>query len=219
MAVTGNVLPIELETEAQHHFEKYGGLGRGFKRFEANKRWFQSFKRRAVPTWRLGACANAAFRATIFKHPEIGFFNETLGAGTPTGCSEDSYLLYKILKANYVIIYEPTSYVWHKHRQNMASFRRQIYNYSKGHVAHHLITLIRDKDLRGLFRIIIELPITNLKRIKKSFRGRSNYPISMIFLEVAGNFAGPWALLRSWLRVKKHGRSARYLRPRKKKFR
>ena len=213
MAVTGNVLPIELETEAQHLFENYGGLGRGFKRFEANRKWFESFRRRAVPTWRLGACANAAFRATIFNHPEIGLFNEILGAGTPTGCSEDSYLLYKILKANYTIIYEPTSFVWHKHRRNMSSFRRQIYNYSKGHIAHHLITAIRDKDLRGLFRITAELPITNINRIKRSFRGRNSYPISMIFLEIAGNFAGPWALLRSWLRVKRQGRSSPYSGP------
>jgi glycosyltransferase involved in cell wall biosynthesis len=210
MCVMGNVLPIELETKAQHYFEKYGGLGRGFKRFEANRKWFQSFKRRAVPTWRLGACANAAFRATIFNHPEIGTFKEALGAGTPTGCSEDSYLLYKILKANYVIIYEPTSFVWHKHRQSMKSFRRQIYNYSKGHVAHHLITLLRDKDLRGLFRILAELPVNNINRIKRSLMGRSGYPISMIFLEIAGTFVGPWALLRSWIRVKRLGRSAPY---------
>ncbi len=213
MAVTGNVLPIELETRAQHLFEKYGGLGRGFKRFEANTKWFNSFRRRAVPTWKLGACANAAFRSTIFKHPEIGIFNEMLGAGTPTGCSEDSYLLYKILKANYVIKYEPTSFVWHKHRQSISSFRRQIYNYSKGHIAHHLITLIRDKDLRGLFRIIAELPIDNINRIKRSFLGRSGYPISMILLEIAGNLAGPWALFRSWLHVKRQGRSTPYSKP------
>ena len=210
MAVTGNVLPIELETEAQHVFEKYGGLGRGFQRFEADSKWFQSFRRRAVPTWNLGACANAAFRATIFKHSEIGFFDETLGAGTPTGCSEDSYLMYKILKANYSIVYEPSSFVWHKHRNNMSSFRRQIYNYSKGHVAHHLITLIRDKDLRGLFRIIAELPLNNINRIRKSVMGKSSYPLSMILLEMAGNFAGPWALFRSWLNVKRQERSTRY---------
>jgi len=191
-------------------------LGRGFKRVEANKKWFKSFKRRSVPTWKLGACANAAFRATIFKHPQIGMFNEILGAGTPTGCSEDSYLLYKILKAGYVAIYEPTSFVWHKHRQSMKSFRRQIYNYSKGHVAHHLITLFHDNDLRGLFRIMVELPLTNIKRIKRSFRSKSNYPMSMVFLEIFGNFVGPWALLRSWIRVKKQERSSPYLDAAKK---
>jgi glycosyltransferase involved in cell wall biosynthesis len=210
MCVTGNVLPIELESKAQHYFEKYGGLGRGFKRFEANRKWFESFKRKAVPTWRLGACANAAFRATIFKDPRIGLFKESLGAGTPTGCSEDSYLMYKILKSGYSIIYEPTSYVWHKHRQNMSSFRKQIYNYSKGHIAHHLLTLFNDKDLRGLYRILLELPITNFNRIKRSFKRKTEYPISMILLEIVGNLIGPWALLRSWVRVRRQGKSASY---------
>ena len=34
MVVTGNVLPAELETVAQRQFEWYGGLSRGFERFE-----------------------------------------------------------------------------------------------------------------------------------------------------------------------------------------
>src|SRR5262249_37020484 len=51
MIVTGNVIPRELETPSQQMFELYGGLGRGFKRFEVNGDWFESFKFRAVPTW------------------------------------------------------------------------------------------------------------------------------------------------------------------------
>ncbi|HSU49435.1 MAG TPA: glycosyltransferase, partial [Segetibacter sp.] len=72
MAVTGNVLPLELETTSQHFFEIYGGLGRGFKTAEFDGKWFQSFRKGAVPTWKIGACANAAFRAKIFANPEIG---------------------------------------------------------------------------------------------------------------------------------------------------
>ena len=91
MAVTGHVLPIELETESQRLFEAYGGLGKGFDRFEADGEWFRN-RRVAVPTWTLGATANAAFRGTIFTDPAIGVLDEALGAGMPTGCSEDTYL-------------------------------------------------------------------------------------------------------------------------------
>ena len=38
---------------------------------------------------RLGATANAAFRRSIFFDPAIGLLDEALGAGMPTGCSED----------------------------------------------------------------------------------------------------------------------------------
>jgi O-antigen biosynthesis protein len=208
MVVTGNVLPMELETPAQHLFEVYGGLGRGFTRQEADIDWFEAFRRKAVPTWQLGATACAAFRANIFSHPSIGLFDEALGAGTPTGCSEDTYLFYKVLKEGYTIVYEPLAYVWHKHRRDMSELRRQIYNYSKGHVAYHLTTLLRDRDLRALIRILIELPRYHASRIKYHLFGRGIYPFSLTFLEIAGNLMGGWALWRSRKRVKHLGLSS-----------
>ena len=118
MAVTGNILPSELDTAAQRLFEAYGGLGRGFEPVAVDGAWFRQF-RSAVPTWTLGATANAAFRAEIFAHPQIGMLDEALGAGTPTGCSEDTYLFYKILKADYTLVYEPSAFVFHRHRRDL----------------------------------------------------------------------------------------------------
>jgi GT2 family glycosyltransferase len=216
MLVTGNVLPLELETPAQRLFERYGGLGRGFEPREVNGEWFESFRRCAVPTWELGATANAAFRASIFSHPEIGLLDEALGVGTPTGCSEDTYTFYQVLKTGYTLVYEPAAYVWHKHRRNMSALRRQIYNYSKGHVAYHLTTLLRYHDLRALIRLGYELPrghlLQILRQIKARLRGnRSNYPFSIILPQILGNLAGPWALWRSRRRVKREGRSQPYI--------
>ena len=150
MIVTGNVFPVELETSAQRHFEQYGGLGRGFEPLEADASWFQRFRRRAVPTWQLGATANAAFRVSIFDHPEIGLMDEALGPGMPSGVGEDTYLFYKVLKAGYTLVYKPAAYVWHKHRREQRALHRQIFNYSKGHVAYHLTTMLRDGDMRAL---------------------------------------------------------------------
>jgi O-antigen biosynthesis protein len=210
MVVTGNVLPMELETEAQHLFEKYGGLGKGFEPQEADQAWFRSFSR-ALPTWKLGATANAAFRSCIFNHPEIGMFDEALGAGTPTGCSEDTYVFYKVLKAGYTIIYEPKAYVFHKHRRSMSAFKSQIYNYSKGHVAYHLTTLFSDHDLRAFVRLFVELPPYHIKRLIRSFLGRGDYPISLILREIAGNLAGFLALFQSRWRVRHLGASEPYI--------
>jgi GT2 family glycosyltransferase len=210
MAVTGNILPLELETAAQRLFETYGGLGRGFEPMVVNGSWFRQF-RSAVPTWKLGATANAAFRAAIFTHPQIGPMDEALGAGMPTGCSEDTYLFYKILKAGYTLVYEPAAYVWHKHRRDLAALRRQLYNYSKGHVAYQLTTLLRDHDRRALERLAIRLPQTYIQRTKERLLGRSDYPLSLILLEIAGNLAGPWSLWRARRRVRRAGRSLPYI--------
>lgn len=208
-AVTGNILPRELETRAQCLFEAYGGLGRGFQRKEAGTHWFRSYHRRPVPTWQLGGTANAAFRADIFTHPDIGLMDEALGPGMPSGVGEDTYLFYKLIKAGYTLVYEPDAYVWHRHRRDMRALRRQIYNYSKGHIAYHLTTLWKDRDLRALTRVLVPISRSHLWRIKRRLRGRSAYPVSLVMLELFGNLVGPVALWRSWLRVKREGSCGR----------
>lgn len=208
MAVTGHILPIELETEAQCRFEAYGGLGKGFTRLDVDGDWFRR-QRGAVPTWKLGATANAAFRATIFSDPRIGVLDEALGAGMPTGCSEDTYLFYRILKAGHTITYDPAAWVWHRHRRDAAALRRQIYAYSKGHVAYHLTTLQRDGDKRALVRLLYSLPKVYVKRTYARVRGWSDYPFSLILVEIAGTFAGPWALWQARRKVRKLGPGAR----------
>ena len=210
MAVTGHVVPLELETEAQCRFEAYGGLGKGFARFEFDRHWFRCH-RTAVPTWRIGATANAAFRASIFTRPEIGLLDEALGAGTPTGCSEDTYLFYRILKAGHSIVYEPSAYVWHRHRESMAALRAQIYAYSKGHVAYQLTTWMREGDRRALLRLGLSLPKTYVGRAWERIRRRSDYPLRLVALEILGNLAGPIALWRSRRRVRRLGSSIRLL--------
>lgn len=208
MAVTGHVLPLELEFEAQCRFEAYGGLGKGFTPFTVDGDWFRN-RRTAVPTWQIGATANAAFRASVFADPDIGLMEEALGAGTPTGCSEDTYVFYKILKAGHTIMYEPSAFVWHRHRLSMDSLKRQIYAYSKGHVAYHLTTWLFDGDRRALVRLCYSLPKTYARRAWQRIRRRSDYPLSLIGLEVLGNLAGPVALWRSHRRARRLGRSER----------
>ena len=210
-AVTGNILPFRLDSEAAVLFERYGGLGRGEDALVANRKWMSSFRRHAVPTWRLGATANAAFRADIFATAGIGLFDEALGAGSPTGCSEDTLLFYKILAAGWSIAYQPDAWLWHEHRNSMPALRTQLYNYSKGHVAYHLLVYAQHRDLRSLRRVLLTLPLWRLRQIYAYVRrrirgGEPDFPLSLILLELLGNLVGPWSLARSLLRVRKHGR-------------
>lgn len=213
MAVTGNVLPLELDTDAQCLFESYGGLGRGFEPVKVDGHWFRSFHFGSVPTWTLGATANAAFRATIFADPEVGLMDEALGPGTPTGVGEDTYLFYKVLRAGGTIVYAPDAWVWHRHRREMDALRRQLVAYSTGHVAYHLTTLLRDGDLRALVRIAIGLPMAHGWRAVRRVVRRMPPTLLMLAWEVAGNLAGPWRLFQSRRRVRRLGRSAPYVAP------
>jgi GT2 family glycosyltransferase len=206
MIVTGNVLPAALDTRAQRLFEAYGGLGRGWQRRIVDIDWFNQF-RRAVPTWRLGCTANAGFRRSIFANPAIGPMDEALGAGTPTGCSEDTYVFYRVLKAGFAIAYEPDAFVWHRHRCSMGAVRRQIYSYAKGHAAYQLTTWRRDGDRRGLLRLLYELPGVYARRAWQRIRHRGDYPLTFVILEILGTLAGPFALWRSRRRVRRLGPS------------
>jgi len=208
MVVTGHVLPQELSTKAQQLFETYGGLGRGWEPFDVGTEWIESLRIRPIPTWLLGATANAAFRTDIFRHPEIGLLDEALGTGTPTGCSEDTDLFHKVLRAGYRIAYEPSAYVWHRHRGEMSSLVRQIYSYSKGHVAYQLTVVRRFGEPGALFRLFAQLPFWHLSQLRLWAHGWRDYPLRLILNEIAGNLAGPWALWRSRRRVKRLGRSA-----------
>ncbi|HMQ29571.1 MAG TPA: glycosyltransferase [Chloroflexaceae bacterium] len=207
MATTGNVLPAQLATPAQQLFEVYGGLGRGFERRVADPAWFRGF-RSAVPTWRLGATANAAFRASALADVRVGLMDEALGPGMPSGVGEDTYLFYRILRAGHTLVYEPAAYVWHTHRATMPQLRRQLLAYSTGHVAYHLTTLLRDGDRRALRQLLMELPRAYAWRAREALRARPSYPLSLLALELAGSLAGPWALWRSRRRVRQEGRSA-----------
>jgi GT2 family glycosyltransferase len=211
MIVTGNVLPLELESDAQNLFEYYGGLGRGFEQREFGSSWFRSSKYNAVPTWTLGCTANAAFHASIFVNPDIALMDEALGPGMPSGVGEDTYLFYKTLKAGYRVVYEAGAYVWHRHRREVSALRRQLYGYSKGHVAYHLTTLFSDRDLRGLIQVLYWLPRYHLYRIRSCLSRASPYPLSLIMLEIGGNLIGPLALWQSRRRVQREGRSGPYV--------
>lgn len=205
MMVTGNVLPAELETRSQIEFENYGGLGRGFQRREFDRGWFDSFIRKAVPTWTIGATANTAVRTSVLCDPAVGLMDESLGPGTPTGVGEDTYLFYKTLKAGYTIIYEPAAYVWHKHRASEKALQNQIYNYSKGHTAYHCATFINDHDFRGMIHIGLVLSIYQIKQVINWVRGSRRRSLRTILLEIQGNLIGPAALWISRRRVRRLG--------------
>jgi hypothetical protein len=54
-AVTGLVLPAELETEAQCIFEKVWTFGRGFQRRDFGPLFFSDARKQACPAWEIGA--------------------------------------------------------------------------------------------------------------------------------------------------------------------
>jgi O-antigen biosynthesis protein len=207
--VCGNVLPLTLDAPSQRHFERYPSLGKGFEAFEADQAWFFRDWLHAVHTWSLGATANTAFRASLLRDPDVGMFEEVLGAGMPAGVGEDTYFFYRALLSGYRIRYEPSAIVWHEHRRTAGELERQLSAYSRGHVAYHLHTLFSERDFRALPHLG-RVVSWHLKRVVATLRGKGDgSPLPLILAELRGNLAGPLALWQSHRIVRERGRGPR----------
>ena len=186
MAVTGLVLPAELETEAQMIFEKIlGYLNKGYLPKTFDNRFFEETKSVGVPAWEVGAGANMAFRRMIFE--SAGNFDERLGAGA-SGCSEDSELWYRILAEGWFCRYEPTAVVHHYHRREMDGLKQQIYQYYRGFVTALLCQFARYRHWGNLRRLFITLPLYYKYLYGKFTQVKSLDGI--LSAVIAGSFAG-----------------------------
>ena len=135
-AVTGLVLPAELATEAQRHFETYWGFGQGYQRQDFDSARFAAHANGVFPAWEIGAGASMAFRREIFDR--VGFFDERLDVGQ-AGCSGDSEFWYRLLAKGYTCRYEPASVAFHFHRRTVEGLSSQIFHYMRGHAAALLV--------------------------------------------------------------------------------
>jgi GT2 family glycosyltransferase len=155
-AVTGLVIPAELETEAQVVFETtLGWFPSSTRSVTFDERFFEKSLRWGVPVWRMGAGANMAVRRSALM--AAGLFDERLGAGA-AGCSEDSELWYRLLARGWVCQYEPTAVVFHRHRRELAEVRRQAYDYTRGHMAALFVQFARHGHWGNLRRAFVSLP-------------------------------------------------------------
>jgi cellulose synthase/poly-beta-1,6-N-acetylglucosamine synthase-like glycosyltransferase len=158
MAVTGLILPAELETRAQLIFEQhFACFHLGYRGREFDSAYFGALKNKGVHAWSVGAGANMAIRRRAW---DLGFrFDTRLGPGVFGGCGEDSEYWYRLLAAGWKCVYDPSAVVYHHHRRDMGELRRQVKQYMKGHVAALLLQYRNDRTWGNLRRVLFTLPM------------------------------------------------------------
>lgn len=196
-AVTGPVLPRRLDSEAAFAFEAdYGGLAADLfpRQFDCN--FLNQPLGEAPPVWQIGAGANMAIRRTAFA--QAGVFDVRLGAGA-SGCSEDSELFHRLLRAGLKCRYEPTAVVHHHHREDLASLRRQMRAYMRGHSAALLVQFQHSRHPGNLIRAFFGLPIwMSAVAVRLALSGRSTRR-AVLPWELLGLAEGPIEWLK-WRR-------------------
>jgi glycosyltransferase involved in cell wall biosynthesis len=194
MAVTGLVLPAELETRAQLIFEQQWGFGRGFCRIDFDSAFFERNRDYGCPVWQIGAGANMAFRRCAFA--EVGYFDERLDVGA-AGCSGDSEYWYRLLAAGWTCRYEPSAVAFHYHRREYESLARQIFAYMRGHTAALLVQFERHGHQGNLRRTFLTLPTWYAKKAVHRFWHGVDDTNCLLSQEVRGALAGIIYYLRT----------------------
>ena len=208
-AVSGLVVPLELEAEAQILFEQSGsGLDRGFApltfrragRFSVlrrDERTGAEQVRSLYLTGELGLGSNMAFRASALA--AMGGFDEALGVGTATRGGEDLAMEVELLTAGHQLAYEPAAIVQHAHRATFPELERQIYGYGIGFTA--MLTAITLRDPRHVIGLALVLPVWlrslrdpgSAKRVNRP----PGYPRQLARAELRGMVAGPFGYLKA----------------------
>ncbi|CAN5497259.1 hypothetical protein BH20ACT23_BH20ACT23_02790 [soil metagenome] len=186
-AVTGLVVPLELETRAQLLFELYGGFGRGFKTI-----WYRvgPTSKLHVGAGRFGTGANMAFRRTVLQ--ELGGFDPALDVGTVTNGGGDLEMFFRVLQEGNVLLYDPAAIVRHCHRRDYEALRVQLTNHGIGFYSYAVRSVLAyPKQFPSfawftgwwLFRWI-------LRRLLVSLARPGRFPRELVLAEWRGAFQG-----------------------------
>jgi GT2 family glycosyltransferase len=208
-AVTGLVVPAELETPAQIFFEQSGsGLDRGYAaltferagRFQIRRRNLDDGSELVHSLYEMGELglgSNMAFRTDALR--DAGAFDEALGTGTPTRGGEDLAILVALLDDGHRLGYEPAAIVHHTHRASIEDLERQLYGYGLGFTA--MLTAVALRRPRHFFGLASVVPAW-LRSLRdpdsaKLANRTDDFPSELGGTELRGMLAGPVAYLRA----------------------
>jgi glycosyltransferase involved in cell wall biosynthesis len=197
-AVTGLVLPLELETPAQEAFERFVGFGRGFER-----RSFSANTLRPVGCARVGAGASMAIRRELVTGMRL--FDVELDGGTLTRSGGDHYAFYRLLRSGHVIVYNPEALSWHRHRRSDHELRSTLFGYSVGAYCYLLRCMVAHGDLQAFFAGMGWFLKHHVRQLWRGLRHHPDaQPPSLTLAEWRGALTAPWAFARSLRRRQGH---------------
>ncbi|HEV8124840.1 MAG TPA: glycosyltransferase [Gemmatimonadales bacterium] len=195
LCVTGLTAPLELETRAQERFEEESPFGRGFIR-----KVFDPSRHNPHRSGPLGAGVNMAVRRSVLE--SIGGFDEALDAGTPTASGGDHDLFTRVLLAGHRVVYDPAALVWHRHRRDWASLRRTLQGYGTGVYAAWTKSFLVRGELAAPAMALGWFWHDQLPGLLRSVRRHHDRrSVRLVLAELWGCALGPWAYLRSVLKV------------------
>lgn len=201
-AITGLVMPYELDTDAQISFERRGGFRRGFAKRRYRGPVLPGNSLYPVGAGIFGAGCNMVLRREVAQ--DIGGFDEALDTGPPLPGGGDLDMFFRIIRAGNPLVYEPRMIVFHKHRREHRALLRQYWTWGTGMMAFVDKTYANDFDKRAQLRELQRWWVMNgLRELKLSLKS-GQLPADLILAEFVGGLVGmAGAYSRSHRRIKK----------------
>jgi GT2 family glycosyltransferase len=140
----------------------------------------------------VGSGANFAILRDLIQ--QLGGFDESLGAGSPTRGGEDIDGFFRVLRTGRSIVYEPSAIVWHVHRADFAELRRQIYGYGLGFGAY-ATKYVLNHNTRSEVVSLLPRSLAHMARTWYSIAATPHSDAmnrrALVFAEMRGMAAGP----------------------------
>lgn len=208
--VTGMVLPLELQSEAQKRFEQYAGFSRGITRQSYDLQVARADDRVLYPYWGgiFGAGNSMAFRRADLA--SAGGFDPALGAGSLALAGADIEAFSAAILRGGRLVYEPRALCWHEHRKGGDTLREQVFSYGVGFGA--IMTKALTSDLRFYAAAARSVPIAlGLRRRKRALAsenaagGAAAFPEELVRAQREGIVRGPLRYAESVVRAHRLG--------------
>lgn len=193
--VTGMILPLALETDAQWLLERFAGFGKGFEVRRFTLAYSADDPLFPFAAGRFGSGANISMRREVFA--EMEGFDEVLGTGTEARGGEDLDTFIRLMMEGGTLVYEPASIVWHEHRAELDDLRKEMFGYGAGLsavITKHMLGRYRSRLLRRIpagFKLMFD------PGSPKNVRKGTDFPRSLTWRERFGAAYGPIGYLRS----------------------
>jgi len=201
--VTGLVLPISLDTNAQQWFEAFGGFGKGWQRRRFGPDEPAPDSLYPLSPGIFGSGNNMLWRTESFWR--LGGFDERLGPGRATKAGEDLDLYLRLVTTDGRLDYTPNALVWHEHRGTLPELRKQLRGYGTGLAATFLLHAMRPGGARQIARRLrLGLRLLFAADSSKNAQRGSDFPRKLVFDELYGMTLAPWRLTAEFVKRWRH---------------
>jgi cellulose synthase/poly-beta-1,6-N-acetylglucosamine synthase-like glycosyltransferase len=196
MAVTGQTLPLCVETEAERLFELLGGFDTGGQERRVLDRecaaWFE-----VASFGGIGNGGNMAFRRSAFDlWPG---FDERLGAGTWLPGGEEHHAFFALIDRGYRVVYTPLAVVRHPYPRTLPELQTRYLRALSAATGY--MTLLFCEEARYRWATV-KYVAQALRGVRRPWRTQPLVPRPRVvpgWRRLIASLSGPLLYVRTWL--------------------